>query len=224
MTNYKAVIFDLDDTLINRKQAVNNLFDIILNRFYEDDKLQNYDQMIKKFKEYDFEHTGDPDKTKVLKPFFKNYPPDTILKENQMITFWNDTLPGAFAPDSNVLNLLSIISNNYKIAIITNGTTYRQKVKIKNSNLGSFMDEIIISEEVGISKPDPDIFNLTLDRLDVSANEAIFVGDNLELDVKGSQNAGLTDVWFNPYHSQNKTDVVPSYEIDKLESLLKLLE
>ena len=224
MTKYKAVIFDLDDTLINRKQAVNNLFDIILNRFYEDDKLQNYDQMIKKFKEYDFEHTGDPDKTKVLKPFFKIYPPDTILKENQMITFWNDTLPSAFAPDSNVLNLLSIISNNYKIAIITNGTTYRQKVKIKNSNLGFFMDEIIMSEEVGISKPDPNVFNLALDRLDVSANETIFIGDNLELDIKGSRNAGLTDVWFNPYHSRNKKDVVPSYEIDNLEGLLKILE
>jgi putative hydrolase of the HAD superfamily len=56
-------------------------------------------------------------------------------------------------------------------------------------------DAIVISEEVGVRKPDRRIFDLTLTRLGVEADDAVFVGDHPETDIRGAQEAGMRAIW-----------------------------
>lgn len=223
MGKYKAVIFDLDDTLVDRNEAIKNLFYIILEKYYKNVDAIKADEMLRKFKFYDKENYGDSNKFKVLKPFFDDFPPETNMMEEVMIDFWNENLPKCFTPNKSILNLLNEIRKKMKIAIITNGVTERQKAKIINSGLDSYFETILISEEVGYRKPDKIIFDIVLDKLDLKAEEVLFVGDNLVLDINGSQGAGMTGVWFNPSAISNDTDIKPVHEIRSLEHVLELL-
>ncbi|MEH7226682.1 HAD family hydrolase [Bacillus sp. JJ1566] len=217
------MLFDLDDTLLNRDEAIHKLFLTILEKCYEGVNDSTGNEMLQKFKEYDKRSYGDDDKTKVLETFFDEFPPNYRLPRNSIQDFWNHYFPNCFSINQNTLNILNTIKKHVKIAIITNGSTQRQKAKILTTNLHRFFDLIIISEEVGFSKPDKRIFELALNTLNVQPEASLFVGDDIEKDIGGCQNADIKGIWFNPYRKKNDTGIKPYAEIYSLDRLLSYL-
>lgn len=118
------------------------------------------------------------------------------------------------------INIINTIKSHIKVGIITNGSTQRQKEKIINTNLNRYFDTIIISEEAGFSKPDKLIFELALNKLNVQSEDVLFVGDDLEKDIAGCQNANIKGIWFNPNMIKNNTDTKPYAEITSFDNLL----
>ncbi|MBK4743859.1 HAD family hydrolase [Bacillus cereus] len=220
---YKAMLFDLDDTLIDRDKAVDNLFLLVLEKCYEDvsDTVKN--NMLQKFKEYDKREYGISDKTIVLESLFDEFAPIYRLPHNYIQDFWNENLPKCFSIDQKTIHFLNQIKKHFKVGIITNGSTHRQKAKIINTNLNNYFDTIIISEEVGLSKPDKRIFELALNKLNVQSEDVLFIGDDLEKDIAGPQNANIKGVWFNPQKIKNTTKIQPYAEINTLDSLLSYI-
>ncbi|WP_459502916.1 HAD family hydrolase [Bacillus sp. C1] len=214
------MLFDLDDTLLNRDKAVDTMFLIILEKFYEDVKYSLKNEMLQKFKEYDKRSYGHSDKTKVLESFFDEFPPKYRLPSNYIQDFWNHNFPRCFSINQNTMNIINTIKMQVKVAIITNGSTQRQKAKIMNTHLNSCFDTIIISEEVGFSKPDKRIFELALNKLNVQPEAALFVGDDIEKDISGCQHANIKGIWFNPHMIKNDTEIKPYAEIHSFDSLL----
>lgn len=188
---YKAVIFDLDDTLLNRDNALDKMFSIILEKCYEDVKSSERNQMLQKFKEYDRRDYGNSNKTRVFELFFNEFPPQYRMPSNCIQDFWNNNFPTCFSINQSTINMINTIKKRAKVAIITNGTTQRQRAKIDKTKLNSCFETIIISEEVGFSKPDKQIFELALKNLNVDPNEVLFVGDDIEKDIGGCQNADI---------------------------------
>lgn len=220
MKNYKAMLFDLDDTLLNRDMAVDKMFLIILEKCYEDVKHSVKNEMLLKFKEYDNRGYGDNDKITILESFFDEFPPKYRLPRSIIQDFWNNNFPLCFSIDRNTIDIINTIKMHVKVAIITNGSTQRQKAKIINTNLKSCFDIIIISEEVGFSKPDKRIFELALKKLKVQPEETLFVGDDIQKDIGGCQNANIKGIWFNPHKNKNDTEIKPYAEINSLDKLL----
>ncbi|MGR3762994.1 HAD family hydrolase [Rossellomorea sp. NS-SX7] len=220
MNGFKAVLFDLDDTLLDRNQAVDKLFSILLETCYEDVEHSVANDMLRKFKKYDKRSYGDFNKARVLEAFFNEYSPKHKLPPNRFQDFWNHHFPQCFSINQETKNIVHTIKHHAKVAIITNGSIHRQKAKIMNANLHSCFDIVVISEEAGFSKPDKRIFELTLNKLGVQPEEALFVGDDLEKDIGGCQNANMKGVWFNPHKIMNDTDIKPYAEIDTLNRLL----
>ncbi|WP_456279396.1 HAD family hydrolase [Bacillus sp. AK128] len=214
------MLFDLDDTLLNRDGAVEILFSIILEKCYENIKHSVATEMLHRFKDYDKEEYGYSDKTNVLESLFNYFPPQYRLPREHIQEFWNHYFPQCFSVNQDVLNIVNLIKMHVKVAIITNGTTQRQNAKIHNTNLNSCFDIIIISEEVGLSKPDNRIFEMALKKLDVKPEEALFIGDDIEKDIAGCQNANIDGIWFNPHRIKNDTNIRPYAEIDSLDKLL----
>ncbi|KXY34437.1 2-haloalkanoic acid dehalogenase [Bacillus cereus] len=214
------MLFDLDDTLLDRDKAVDNLFLLVLEKCYEDvsDTVKN--NMLQKFKEYDKREYGISDKTIVLESLFDEFAPKYRLPRNYIQDFWNENLPKCFSIDQNTILFLNHIKRHFKVGIITNGSTQRQKAKIMNTGLNEYFDTIIISEEVGFSKPDKLIFELALNKLNVQSEDVLFVGDDLEKDIAGCQNANIKGIWFNPNVIKNNTDTKPYAEITSFDNLL----
>jgi len=214
------MLFDLDDTLLDRDKAVDKLFLLVLEKCYEDvsDTVKN--NMLQKFKEYDKREYGISNKTIVLESLFDEFAPIYRLPHNYIQDFWNENFPTCFSIDQNTIHFLNHIKSHFKIGIITNGSTHRQKAKIINTNLNNYFDTIIISEEVGLSKPDKRIFELALNKLNVQPEDVLFIGDDLEKDIAGPQNANIKGVWFNPQKIKNTTKIQPYAEINTLDSLL----
>jgi len=84
-----------------------------------------------------------------------------------------------------------------KLAMITNGMSETHRDKIAILRLEDAFDEIFIADEVGMIKPDPRIFTLAAERLGVAPQACAMVGDRLERDVRGGNDAGMYTVWMN---------------------------
>lgn len=223
MRGYKAILFDLDDTLLNRDKAVDKMFLIVLEKCYEDVKHSTKNEMLQKFKKYDNKGYGNNNKIEVLESFFDEFPPKYRLPRYDIQDFWNNNFPHCFSIDQNTINIVNTLKMHVKVAIITNGSIQRQKAKIINTNLNSCFDIIIISEEVGFSKPDKRIFELALNKLNVQPEAALFVGDHIEKDIGGCQNANIKGIWFNPHRIKNDTEIKPYAEINSFDKLVSYL-
>ena len=78
------------------------------------------------------------------------------------------------------------------------GITHRRQ-KIAACGFAPLLDAVIISEEAGVTKPDPRIFNLALDALGRSPEDAVMIGDAWDTDIAGAQAAGIRPIWFNRF-------------------------
>jgi HAD superfamily hydrolase (TIGR01549 family) len=93
--------------------------------------------------------------------------------------------------------LLRRLYGNATLGIITNNHTAEQEEKLEVLGLGHWFDFMVTSESSGLSKPDPRIFRLALERAEVAAAEAVMVGDNWSSDIEGALAAGIPPVWLN---------------------------
>ena len=108
-----------------------------------------------------------------------------------------------------------------RLAVITNGKSALQRKKLEMIGLDGFFDEVIVSEEVGIDKPDPEIFHIMARRLGLPEKELCYVGDSEENDVKGSRAAGYTPVWIRTTGSWEFPEIpMPRLRINALYELL----
>ena len=94
--------------------------------------------------------------------------------------------------------VLEELSRQAALCLITNGLTLVQRGRIRASGMGRFFSAILISEEVGIAKPDPGFFRLASEALALPASELLCVGDNPTADIGGARGAGIAGCWYNP--------------------------
>jgi 2-haloacid dehalogenase len=125
--------------------------------------------------------------------------------------------PGAFA-------VLEQLAESATLALVTNALSEVQRTRIARTGIASFFAAIVISGEVGPSKPNPAIYDLTFELLNNPQKErALMIGDSLSSDIKGAANFGIATCWYNVNgKTASPTDVV-THEITKLEQLLPLI-
>jgi putative hydrolase of the HAD superfamily len=94
-------------------------------------------------------------------------------------------------------DLLAHLRASVSIGIVTNNLLSEQQDKLRVCGLTPYVDALVASEDVGVSKPEPEIFRIALKRLGVSAEESVMVGDSWPNDIQGAHAAGIRAVWFN---------------------------
>jgi putative hydrolase of the HAD superfamily len=108
-----------------------------------------------------------------------------------------------------------------RVGLITNNESEHQREKIRRTGLDGLFDAVIISDEVGVAKPNARIFEHALAALDVAAGEAMHVGDNLVADARGARDAGLIGVWLDRYRqADGALDVPVVHGLAELTALL----
>ena len=114
-------------------------------------------------------------------------------------------------------------SKELPIYIVTNGIISLQNPRVMNSAVGKYISYVMVSEEAGVGKPNPKIFELLLKKIGLAPEDVIMIGDKLGLDVLGAKNAGIRSIWFNFSRKDNDTDILPDYEIHDLLDLKGIL-
>ena len=123
-----------------------------------------------------------------------------------------------------VPELLHALRGRVKIGVITNGPSARQRAKLARFDIDpGDLDALAISEEVGTTKPDPAIFQYALKSLDVSPRRVTMVGDSWENDILPAVRNGLAAVWLNRYR-QTCPDLGIAVEIRGFEPVGRTLE
>jgi HAD superfamily hydrolase (TIGR01549 family) len=119
---------------------------------------------------------------------------------------------------------LEALRPHYKLGLITNGPSQTQRPKIERFRLVDYLDLLIVSEEVGVAKPDPKIFQIALEQLRLAPSQALYVGDSLEFDLPGAAAAQLPFIWMNARHETLPAELPrPLATIERLTDLLPLL-
>jgi putative hydrolase of the HAD superfamily len=218
----RAILFDLDDTLTDRKAS--------LKRFaiqYLEDFKTHLEMDVDVFAQ-ELEHADDggyrprPEMFQIL---LETLSWKIVPTRDEFLTYWINTFPRLALPMPGMLETLQALqSRGFKLGIITNGHSFQQQTKIDALEVRGFFETILVSLEVNLRKPSLEIYQLALERLGVKANQAWMVGDHIVNDVHGARAAGLTGVWL--HHESRVWDAdEPSYlEIQNLLQLLDLLE
>jgi HAD superfamily hydrolase (TIGR01549 family) len=117
--------------------------------------------------------------------------------------------------------LLAAVQPHAKIVVVSNNLLEEQREKIRHCGLDRYVDVLVTSEEAGVSKPDPAIFQLALERAQVAADEAVMLGDSWGNDIEGARAAGIRAIWFNRSGEPSPDPDVPA--IDSLEPAVEVL-
>lgn len=120
-------------------------------------------------------------------------------------------------------NLLKKDAQPYQLGIITNGLKQVQRPKLMKSGLADYFKVIVVSDEIGISKPQPAIFDYAFEKMDFPAkNKVLMIGDSLNSDIQGGINYEIDTCWYNFKQKENTTLIKPTYEINQLRELKTL--
>jgi len=197
---YKAVLFDVDDTLLDfqtgNRNAVNRLMDEL--GYHDADRYNQYEAINLKCWEELEAGLLTQNQLRVARfvRFFDRYPVSGDPKQAaerfvELLGQQSILLPHA-------LETVAKIARRLPVAIVTNGITDIQRSRLALSPLKDYVMEVVISEEVGVSKPRPGIFKIALDRLGVKAGDALMIGDGVNSDIRGANNALIDACWYNP--------------------------
>jgi putative hydrolase of the HAD superfamily len=120
------------------------------------------------------------------------------------------------------IEVLEYLYRRALLVLLTNGITRVQKERITRSGIEIFFKDIIISEEIGLTKPDPAIFLLAAKRINLAPSALLCVGDSPSSDIRGGFNAGMDTCWFRSTSADYpRQEPEPDYIIDDLRELIK---
>jgi HAD superfamily hydrolase (TIGR01549 family) len=124
-----------------------------------------------------------------------------------------DIVPG-------VKEMLVDLSGRYNLAIVSNAISNVSRFALQKFDLAKYFDYIVLSRDLGVRKPDPEIFIFALRSMWIKGSEAVHVGDSLEDDVQGGKNAGLKTVWIKG--DEEVMNIHPDFVISKVTELPSL--
>jgi HAD superfamily hydrolase (TIGR02253 family) len=228
----KAVVFDLDDTLYDRDAAQRQIIRLIVRQFPQVFQGLSEERIIKTFLEsdrltvidFDAGQPSDGMRDKRTRSFLKRLD----LKEDNaaaITEMYVRMYPEINVPVPGAVEMVKALRERFSLGVITNGLPDVQYRKIEAIGLGGLFSTIILSEEIGIRKPDPRIFQMAARALKVQPEECLFVGDSHRNDVIGSKAAGMQSCWYNrDNYSPDNTDVKADLIISRLEELPEQLK
>jgi HAD superfamily hydrolase (TIGR01509 family) len=141
------------------------------------------------------------------------------------IKIYRERLIDLCVPFPGVEKLLSGIKKRVKTAIVSNAYDgAEQRKRIRSSGIEALFDVIVIAGDIGVFKPDPAIFSYALSCLNVSPDQALYVGDSITHDINGAKSAGMKTVLLNKNIKRDaKVADYFALGIDGLQTLLDQL-
>lgn len=243
MNNVKAIFFDLDETLIENRLSVSDVF----KRTYDDFEGElGHDTQKAFFGELShraktlwgsmFESDDSPERQLVDCLMHSIIATDAVaeyrhlsLAQDMLDHFIVLSASNVHFQDSAEAVLAELNKLGYIVGVITNGIEQVQMSKIDKLGLEHKVDYVTVSAQARAHKPANAVFELALERAAVEAGQAWMIGDHPTNDVAGAIRAGLTGVYYNPHQHQvddvfANLEEVPNHTIERLADVLSLLE
>ncbi|MVO98074.1 HAD family hydrolase [Paenibacillus lutrae] len=186
-----GVLFDLDGTLLDRNLSLLHFadaqYDSLFTTYAEDKQV-----FINRFIELD--QRGYVWKDKVYQHLIEEYRLPYTWEE--LLDDYLNGFPKYAVSFPHTLPLLeSLKKKGYKLGMITNGFKDFQSANIDALGIRSCFHDILISEQAGLRKPDPAIFRMAAERLQIKLDNCVYIGDHPVNDVAASRYAGMRGIW-----------------------------
>ncbi|HWG29381.1 MAG TPA: HAD family hydrolase [Steroidobacteraceae bacterium] len=217
----KAVQFDLDDTLTDRRASLVKYARDFQLAFHEDLHAVSETHLLRVMIAADA--SGYAAREELFAALRTQLPWGSVPPLRTLAQHWESGFPPATVAREGALEaLLTLRERGILLGIVTNGHIRIQRPKIEHLGLAQRVDCVVISEEVGYHKPDVRVFERALPALGCVGPEAWFVGDHPRNDIVGAAAAGLKPIWLTGIHPWPGELPQPERSIDSLADLLEL--
>jgi HAD superfamily hydrolase (TIGR01509 family) len=198
---YKGLLLDIDDTLYSYKNSHSIAYQNVVNFFIKNFKIRRpiIEKAYEKSRGKVHLDLGETASSHNRLIYFQNM--CEFLKVNplkyglQIYNIYWDSYLKNLKIFEGIYDLLEKYKN--KICLVTDLTAHIQYRKIKKLRINKYCKSIVTSEEAGKDKPNPIIFNLALQKLNLGIKEVCMIGDNFNKDIIGANSLGIDAIWFN---------------------------
>lgn len=231
MIKYNNVFIDLDDTLWDFKSNSR----VSLRQVYEEFSLSRYYPLFDEFYDtytvrngelWQLYHHGKISKTDLITERFR-YPLQRVgIIDDRLSILLNHSYLDILSSQSILIkgaeSQLQYLSAKYRLFVISNGFQEVQFKKMRASGISDYFQQVILSEDAGVTKPHPDIFTYALKQSGATCQNSIMIGDNYDADIVGAYESGIDQVFFNP-DDKPKDSVIPTFEIKNWTEISTIL-
>ncbi len=228
---YKNLFFDLDDTLWAFSRNARDTFEEMYRRFDYNRFFRDFDHFydlyqyrnLQLWKEYE---NGEVTKEELNRQRFL-YPlqavgcADADLSHRFAEAFFR-VIPTRSGVMPHTHEVLDYLSRRYNLYILSNGFHELQYTKMRSADIYRYFSRIILSDDIGILKPHPEIYHHALSVTGSTPADSLMIGDNWDNDVAAARRVGMDQVFYN---LKGKTDLpfIPTFEITDLRQLMQVL-
>ena len=228
---FDAVLFDVDDTLYDRRAAQGDILRHMIRRWPELFADRDEAAVFAAFDQSDrdtVDHFYTSSDIRASRTVRTRRFLEALGRPDDRAAELTDLYVEAYrevnrpVPDAAVV--LTACARDHSVGVISNAFPDVQYHKLTTIGVRHLLHCIVLSEEVGIRKPDPAIFELACADLNVEPERALYVGDSFANDVVGAHAAGLASCWFNPGGgSPPQADPEPDFTVSRLLEVVALV-
>ncbi len=220
---YHWILFDADNTLLDFTGASRKAFAQAINELH----IPHHPDLFARYKRVNHIvwtelEKGQIDAVTLRKKRFELFLQDIKIDRDPVL--FNKLYLDNLVQHSELLHgarpLLDHLHGKTKLALITNGLKEVQRPRLKHTGIDQYFDVIVVSDEIGKSKPHPDYFDHVFQEMRFPDKKKVLViGDNLHSDIKGGMDYGIDTCWFNPDGQVNATDIQPTFQAKNFEEI-----
>lgn len=232
MTKYKNVFIDLDDTLWDTRSNSKEGMKEIYHQYKLGDHFESFEHYYNVYTERNAElwhqyHHGQIKKQYLIRERFLHPMRHVGGKENeelalQMNSDYLDAVSSKTKLIPQAKELLDYLAPKYRLFVLSNGFSDVQLKKLSNSGLLDYFGRIITSEDAGVNKPYPGIFEYALKSTNSRKVESVMIGDNPEADITGAYNFKIDQIYFANFQGHS-LPFVPTHTVDTLGEIMAIL-
>ena len=231
MQRYKNLFIDLDDTVYDfsaaSEESFRETYELLqYGRFFD-----SFEHYLSIYKPYNLELWRIYGEGKITKEELNkrrySYPLECVGIHDQELadTFCKEALSriptkGPLMPGA--IKLLEYLRPKYRMFILSNGFKELQSRKMHAAGIDKYFDELILSEDIGVNKPNRELYDYALQKTGSTLEESLMIGDMFETDIAGAANIGMEQIYYNPKGKQGHP-FMPTYEVKHLLEIKEIL-
>ena len=209
--HYRTILFDLDSTLIDNVEAFRRILPSVSKKY---PILIGHEGLL--FRIYFNLSNGERIFEEIC---WEIHWEDAPRYSDFLEYFWDLYIHASVCFPWTVPTLEWLKNHGYRLGLITNGDPLSQNVKIDSAGIRDYFDTVLVSRSVGVSKPNPKIYELAMEILGAEKATTLFVGDNPKTDILGANNTGIDSFLI----SQEKHLLGATYVGTDISKILKIL-
>ena len=228
---YKNLFFDLDDTLWAFSANARDTYEEMYRKYDYDRFFDSFEHYYSLYQRRNLELWAEYADGKVTKEELNRqrylYPLEAVGAGDSALAeaYEKDalaTIPTKSKLMPHAREVLEYLSAKYNLYILSNGFKELQFHKMRSSDIDKYFRKVVLSDDIGILKPWPEIFHFALSTTQSELNNSLMIGDSWENDIAGAAGVGMHQVFYN---LSGRTDLpfTPTYQITDLKELLDLL-
>lgn len=228
---YKNLFFDLDDTLWAFSLNARDAYEEMYRKYGYDRFFDSFEHYYSLYQRRNLELWVEYADGKVTKEELNRqrylYPLEVVgVRDSALAEAYEKDALAAIPTKSKLmphaLEVLEYLSSKYNLYILSNGFKELQSHKMRSAGIDRYFKKVVLSDDIGILKPWPEIFHFALSATQSELNESLMIGDSWENDITGAAGVGMHQVFYN-ISGRVDFPFTPTYQITDLKELLELL-